>query len=58
MILGKQRINFINPIMKLILTVVFSDILDTGQVEDQKKMKEKLIEGKELQVGLEVNQPG
>ena len=58
MILGKQRINFINPIMKLILTVVFSDILDTGQVEDQKKMKEKLIEGKELQVGLEANQPG
>ena len=34
--------------MKLILTVVFSDILDTGSVEDQKKMKEKLIEGKEL----------
>ena len=26
----------------------FSDILDTGQVEDQKTMKDKLIDGKKL----------
>ena len=35
--------------------VGFSDILGTGQVEDQKEIKDKLIEGKKLWVGLEVN---
>ena len=35
--------------------VGFSDILGTGQVEDQKVIKDKLIEGKKLWVGLEVN---
>ena len=38
------------------LMVGFSGILDNGQVEDQKMMKDKLIDGKELQVGLEANQ--
>ena len=33
----------------------FSGILDTGQVEDHKMMKDKLIDGKELQIGLEAN---
>ena len=28
--------------------VGFSDILDTGQVEDQKMIKSKLIDGKKL----------
>ena len=35
--------------------VGFSGILDTGWVEDQKMMKGKLIDGKKLWVGLEVN---
>ena len=35
--------------------VGFSGILDTGQVEDQKMIKEKLIDGKKLLVGLGVN---
>ena len=34
--------------MKQTLMVGFSGILDTGQVEDEKMMKEKLIDGKEL----------
>ena len=34
----------------------FSGVLYTGQVEDQKTMKGKLIDGKELRIGLEVNQ--
>ena len=34
--------------MKQILTVGFSGILDTGQAEDHKVMKGKLIDGKEL----------
>ena len=34
----------------------FSGILDTGQVEYHKIMKDKLIDRRELQVGLEVNQ--
>ena len=42
--------------MKQILMVGFSGILGTGQVEDQKMMKDKLIDGKKLRVGLEVNQ--
>ena len=42
--------------MKQFLMVRFSGTLDTGWVEDQKTMKGKLIDGKELQVGLEVNQ--
>ena len=35
----------------------FSGILDTGQVEDHKMMKDKLqgMDGKELQIGLEAN---
>ena len=35
--------------------VGFNGILDTGWVEDRKVMKEKLIDGKELQVGFEEN---
>ena len=34
----------------------FSGILGTGQVEDQKMIKDKLIDEKKLQVDLEVNQ--
>ena len=42
--------------MKKILMLGFRGILDTGWVEeDQKMKKEKLIDGKELQVDLEVN---
>ena len=40
--------------MKQILMDGFSGILDTGQVDDNKMMKDKLIDGKELQIGLEV----
>ena len=36
--------------------VGFSDILGTGQVKDQKMIKDKLIDGKKLRVGLAVNQ--
>ena len=32
--------------MKQILMVGFSGILDTGQVEDEKMVKDKLIDGK------------
>ena len=35
--------------------VGFSAILGTGWVEDQKMIKEKLIDGKKLWVDLEVN---
>ena len=35
--------------------VWFSCILDTSWVEDQKMMKDKLIDGKELSVGSKVN---
>ena len=35
-------------LMKQILMVGFSGILGTGQVEDQKMMKDKLIDGKKL----------
>ena len=42
--------------MKQILMVGFSSILGTGQVEDQKMKKEKLIDGAKLQIGLGVNQ--
>ena len=35
--------------------VGFSGILGTGQAEDQKMIKGKLIYGKKLGVGLEVN---
>ena len=34
--------------MKQILMVGFSDILGSGQVEDQKMMKDKLIDEKKL----------
>ena len=34
--------------MKQILMVDFSGISDTGQVEDQKMMKDKLIDGKKM----------
>ena len=33
-----------------------SDILRTGQIEDQKMIKHKLIDGKRLLVDLEVTQ--
>ena len=36
--------------------VGFSGILGTGQVEDQKMIKDKLIDGKKLRLGLGVNQ--
>ena len=39
--------------MKQTVMVGFSRILDTGQVEDQKMMKDKLIDGKDLYVVLE-----
>ena len=42
--------------MKLLPMVGFSGILDIGQGEDQKMIKDKLIDGKKLGVGLEVNQ--
>ena len=42
--------------MKLILMAGFSDISDTGQVEDRKIIKGKLIDGKKLWIGLKVNQ--
>ena len=35
--------------------VGFSGILGTGQAEDQKMIKDKLIDGKTLWVGLGVN---
>ena len=35
--------------------VCFSGILGTGYVEDQKMVKEKLIDGNKLWVDLEVN---
>ena len=35
--------------------VGFSGILDTSYVEDRKMVKEKLIDGKKLWVGLETN---
>ena len=41
--------------MKQILIVGFSGILDTGYVGDWKTIKDKLIDGKELWVDLEVN---
>ena len=36
--------------------VGFNGILDTGYVEDLQMMKDKLIDGKELQIDLKVNQ--
>ena len=44
-ILGKK-----DGLMKLILMVGFSGILDTGKEEDLKMIKEKLVDGKELSV--------
>ena len=41
---------------KQILMVGFSGILDIGQVQDQKMIKDKLTDGKKLLVNLEVNQ--
>ena len=41
--------------MKQILMVDFSGILGTGQEEDQKMIKDKLINGKKLLVDLKVN---
>ena len=38
--------------------VGFSDILGIGQVEDQEMMKDKLINGKKMWVGLQVNESG
>ena len=35
--------------------VGFSGILDIGWVEDQEMIKDKLIDGKKLWIGLEVN---
>ena len=35
--------------------VGFSGISDTGQVEDPKMIKDKLLDGKELSVDVEVN---
>ena len=48
---GKIKVGLI----KQILMVGFSGILGTGQVEDQKMIKDKLIDGKKLWVDLEVN---
>ena len=41
--------------MKLILMVGFSGIIDIGWAEDQKMIKDKLIDRKKLLVGLQVN---
>ena len=41
--------------MKSILMVSFSGILGTGWVEDRKMMKDKLIDGNKLWVGLQAN---
>ena len=41
---GKMNVG----LMKQTLMVGFSGILDGGQVEDQKMLKEKLLNGKEL----------
>ena len=49
---GKIKIG----LMKQIFMVGFSGILDTGQVEDEKMIKDKLIDGKKLLVDLKVNQ--
>ena len=35
--------------------ISFSGILDAEEVEDQKMMKDKLIDGKKLRVDLEAN---
>ena len=35
--------------------VGFNGVLGTGEVEDQKMIKDKLIDGKKLWVDLEVN---
>ena len=40
--------------MKQTLMVGFSGILDIGQVEDQKMIKDKLIDGKKLLADLKV----
>ena len=50
-ILGKKA-----RLMKQILMDGFSGTLDTGQVKDLQMMKDKLIDGKELQVDLRLNQ--
>ena len=42
--------------MKQILMDGFSGILDTDQVEDLQMVKDKLLDGKKLKVGLEENQ--
>ena len=42
--------------MKQILMVGFSGTLDTGQVEDLQIIKGRLIDGKDLNIGLQVNQ--
>ena len=42
--------------MKLILTVAFSGILGTAQVEDRKMIKDKPIDGKKVCAGLGVSQ--
>ena len=41
--------------MKEILMAVFSGVVDTGWVEDQKMMKGKLIDEKKFWVSLGVN---
>ena len=38
--------------MKQTLIVGFNGILDTGQVEDHKRMKDKLIDGKKIECRL------
>ena len=35
--------------------VGFSSILDTGRVENLQMIKDKLIDGKKLRIGLEAN---
>ena len=44
--------------MKQTHMVGFNGVLNTGWVEDWTMIKDKLIGGKELQVGLKVNQLG
>ena len=41
--------------MKQILMVGFSSILDTCRVENLQMIKDKLVDGKKLRIGLEAN---
>ena len=48
--------NILGGLMKQILKDGFCCILDTSQVEEENMVKDKLIDGKELEIGLKANQ--